>query len=326
MGNFKAEAASLTFLYGDTPTFFGQPHVPAGELAPGQADVAVSGVPWEGTVTWGSWSGCELATRTIRQASVRYTGFLPEYGVDAFSTVRLVDLGDVAVDMGDREFTFARVEERVESVVRAGALPVTLGGDHSIAFPIVRALTRALPGPLGIVHLDAHYDNKDEYDGDPYARCCPFRRIAELPGVRTTSMVHLGIRGPRNTPAQWAYARSIGATTLSIRDVRALGIDAAVAEAHRVASEGTAGVYVSVCSDVLEAAFNPGGPVDPDGLTPHELFRALHLLGQEANVVGFDIVEVYPPQDPNGVSSHTAAWAVLHLLVGMAMSGRFRRA
>lgn len=317
MGNFKAEAAALPVLYGDTPTLFGKPFIPAGELR-GQADVAVSGVPWEGTITWASWSGCELAPRTIRQASARYTGFLPEYGVDAFDHLRLADCGDVLCDMQDRERSFAAIEARIAQVVAGGAFPATYGGDHSISYPIIKALAESGRGRIGVVHFDAHYDNKDQYDGDRYARCCPFRRVAEIEAVRGENMVHLGIRGPRNTREQQEYAQTIGATTLSINAVREQGIDRVVREAHRIASEGTQGVYVTVCSDVLDAAFNPGGPTDPNGLTTYELYRGLHYLGRQPDVVGFDLVEIYPLADPNGVSSHMAAWALLHLLAGMA--------
>lgn len=317
MGNFNAEAAALPILYGDTPTLFGKPFLAASDLG-GRADVAISGVPWEGTVTWGSWSGCELGPRTIRHASARYTGFLPEYGIDAFDVLRLVDTGDVVVDMMNRETTFANIKQRIREIVAAHVFPATFGGDHSISYPIMEALGEVLDGPIGLVHLDAHFDNKDEYDGDPFARCCPFRRVAELPSVRTESMVHLGIRGPRNSKTQWEYAKSIGATTLTINDVRGRGIDAAVREAYDIAATGTKAVYVSVCSDVLDIAANPGGPADPNGLTTYELFRALHYLGGRQNIAGFDMVELYPPADSNHTSSHVAVWALLHLLVGMA--------
>ena len=317
MGNFKSEAASLPVLYGDTPTLFGMPRAQAADLG-GTADIAVSGVPWEGTITWGSWSGCELAPRTIRQASARYGGFLPEYGIDAFDHLRLVDCGDVAVDLQDRAGSFRAIGERVRQVVGGGALPVTYGGDHAITHPIVEALQEALGGPVGIVHFDAHYDNKDEYDGDRYARCCPFRRIAELPLSRPASLVHTGIRGPRNLKFQWEYAQAIGARTLTIQDIRRDGIAASVRAAYETAREGTKGVYVTICSDVLDIAHNPGGPLDPDGLTSHELFSALHYLGAQEGMVGFDLVEIYPPADPNGASSHVAVWALLHFLAGMA--------
>lgn len=332
MGNFKAEAASLPVLYGDTPTLYGRPHVHPRELAGYVADardrrrtvVAVSGVPWEGTITWGSWSGCELGPRTIRHASARYTGFLPEYGVDAFEWLELVDCGDTPVDMQDRPATFAAIEERVRTVLAAGAFPATYGGDHSISFPIIRALVQTLAGPLGVVHLDAHYDNKDEYDGDRYARCCPFRRVLELDGVPGSNFVHVGIRGPRNMKSQWEYARDIGATTLSINDIRARGMDAVIREAFAIASRGTRGVYVTVCSDVLDAAHNPGGPTDPNGITAHELFRALHYCGGRPETVGWDMVEIYPPFDVNHTSAHVATWALLHLLAGMAQRGQER--
>ncbi len=324
MGNFKAEAAMLPVLYGDTPTLFGQPHVQPDALE-GTADVAVSGVPWEGTITWGSWSGCELAPRTIRQASARYGGFLPEYGIDAFDHLRLVDCGDVVIDMQDRAGSFDAIRQRIRQVVRGGALPATYGGDHSITYPIVEALQEELQGPVGIVHFDAHYDNKDEYDGDRYARCCPFRRIAELPSSRPESLVHTGIRGPRNLKFMWEYANAIGARTISIGEIRREGIAKSVREAYSTASVGTRGVYVTICSDVLDAAYNPGGPTDPDGLTAHELYEALHFLGAQKDIVGFDFVEIYPPSDPNGVSSHTAVWALLHLLAGMAERRRDAR-
>ncbi len=317
MGNFKAEAAALPVLYGDTPTLFGKPYARPQELG-GQADVAVSGVPWEGTVTWNTWSGCELAPRTIRQASARYSGFLPEYGIDAFDHLSLRDCGDVTVNLQDRAGSFAAIGERIAQIVRGGAMPVTFGGDHAITFPIVEALQDTLGGPVGIVHFDAHYDNKDEYDGDRYARCCPFRRIAELPLSRPESMVHTGIRGPRNLKYMWEYASAIGARTISIGDIRRDGIARSVREAYATASAGTRGVYVTICSDVLDAAFNPGGPTDPDGLTTHELYEALHFLGAQDGIVGFDLVEIYPPADANGLSSHTAVWALLHLLAGMA--------
>ncbi len=317
MGNFKAEAAQFPVLYGDTPTLFGHPYARPEDLR-GAADVAVSGVPWEGTITWGSWSGCELAPRTIRQASARYGGFLPEYGIDAFDHLRLVDCGDVAVDLQDREGSFRAIGERVRQVVRGGALPATFGGDHAITYPIVEALQETLGGPVGIVHFDAHYDNKDEYDGDRYARCCPFRRIAELPLSRPGSMVHTGIRGPRNLRFMWEYAQAIGARTITIGDIRREGVLHAVREAYETARQGTLGVYVTICSDVLDAAFNPGGPTDPDGLTTHELYEALHFLGGQEGIAGFDMVEIYPPADPNHVSSHVAVWALLHLLAGMA--------
>lgn len=316
MGNYRAEAAHTQILYGDTPSAFGKERLDPSALD--GIDVAISGVPWEGSPTWAGWSGCVSAPRTIREASVRLSGFTPEYGLDAFDWLKVGDCGDVVIDMQNQDVSFGNVEKRITQIVTAGAFPLTFGGDHSIAYPIVKAITESTGKKLGIVHLDAHFDNKDVYEGDRYARNCQFHRIAELSLVDPKNIAHTGIRGPRNTKAQWEYARSVGAQILTINDIRERGIDAVIADAHGAASEGTDGVYVSVCSDVIEAAFNPGGPPDPNGLTTYELLKAVRYLGSQSNVIGYDHCEILPPLDTTSLASHTAAWAAVYMLGGMA--------
>lgn len=318
MGNYRAESTTKHILYGDTTTMFSKPYVNIGDLT-STPDVAVCGAPWEGSPTWSDgWSGATDAPRTIRECSGRLSGFLPEYGIDAFEHLDIVDSGDVLIDMADREASFANIETHVAKIVEKGVFPVVLGGDHSIAYPVVKSITETTGKRLGVVHLDAHFDNKDIYDGDRFARCCQFHRIAELPLVNPRNIAHTGIRGPRNTKASWEYAREIGATILTINDVRNRGIDAVIREAHAVAMDGTDGFYITICSDILEAAFNVGGPPDPNGLTTYELFSALYFLGQQPGLVGYDHCEIHPPGDPNALSSHTAAWALVYLLNGMA--------
>ncbi len=113
------------------------------------------------------------------------------------------------------------------------------------------------------------------------------------------------------------YAKDIGATVFTIRQIRSLGIEAVVQEALRFAQQGTQHIYVTVCSDIIDAAFNPGGPPDFNGLFPYELFYALYTLG-ESGIAGLDYAEVYPIQDPHSFSSHLAAWAIIHALAGLA--------
>lgn len=317
MGNYRAEAAATTILYGDTPTAFGVNALQPSDFA-GNIDVAVTGIPWEGSPTWAGWSGCILAPKTIREASVRLSGFAPEYGIDAFEHLRLADAGDVVVDLQDQPGSFERIEAHIRDIVLAGAFPLTFGGDHAIAYPIMKSISEATGKRLGVVHLDAHFDNKDVYEGDRYARNCQFHRIAELELVNPVNIAHTGIRGPRNTKAQWEYANSIGAGILTINDVRERGVDAVIREAHAIASDGTDGVYVSICSDVIEAAFNPGGPPDPNGMTVYELLRAVRFLGSQSNLVGYDHCEVLPPFDPTNLASHTAAWVAVYMMIGMA--------
>jgi guanidinopropionase len=309
--------ASLPLVYGDTPSFLGCPVLRGGEEGSGY-DAVVAGVPWEGTVTWGSFSGCELAPRTIRHASARYGGFLPEYEVDLFDHLRIADMGDVPVDPQSPERTMASVHRWARRIYRAGAIPIFLGGDHSFSPEVVRALAATRKGRIGIIHFDSHLDNSPSFGADLYPRCGPLHRIARIGAVKKSSIVHLAIRGPRNSPAQLAYAKELGCSVFTIRHIRERGMEAVMDEALAIARKGTDHLYVTICSDCIDAAFNPGGPADFNGLFPHELFAALVQLGR-SGIDGLDYVEVYPTQDPASFSSHLAAWAVVHALVGKAM-------
>jgi len=131
--------ASLPLIYGDTPSFLGGTIVKQDEI-PSGFDIVVGGVPWEGTVTWGSFSGCELAPKSIRHAAARYGGFLPEYEIDLFDHLTLADAGDVTVYSGDAERTMQSVKKFADRVYAAGSVPVLLGGDHSFSPEVVRAL------------------------------------------------------------------------------------------------------------------------------------------------------------------------------------------
>jgi len=280
--------------------------------------VVFLGVPWEGTITWGTFSGCELATKTIRHASARYGGYLPEYDVDVLERLILGDGGDVRVVPGDSESTMAEVHAAASGVYANGAMPVFIGGDHSYTPEVIRALAEHTDGEVGVIHLDAHLDNMPEFGGDPYPRCGPLHRVLQCPGVRKRSVVHLGIRGPRNAPLQMALAREAGSRVMTMKEVRDRGLDKVLEEALDRAHEGTRAVYLTICSDILDAATNPGGPPDFDGMTSHELFQVVHRVAL-AGLRGMDFVEVYPLQDPHHRSSHLAVWTVLHALAGVAL-------
>lgn len=308
---------ALPKVYGDTPSFLGVDLVDLSAENNPKYDVIVGGVPWEGTVTWGSYSGCEMAPKTIRHASARYGGYLPEYDIDVFDHLRVGDIGDLAVSPDSPERTMTEVCRASGAIYKAGAIPFFLGGDHSFTPEIVRALGDHLPGKIGIIHFDSHLDNNKSFGDDRFPRCGPIHRIAELEKVRTQSIVQIGIRGPRNSPSQMAYAREMGATVFTIRDIRKRGIEEIVSESLAIARRETDHVFVTVCSDCVDAGFNPGGPADFNGLFPSELFSALYSLGK-AGIAGMDYVEVYPIQDPSGFSSHLVSWALIHALAGMA--------
>jgi agmatinase len=279
-------------------------------------DVVIMGAPWEGVVTWGSFSGCELATKSIRNVSVRYAGFLPEMGFDIFDYLKAGDYGDAPTNPGHVEKTLANIQDKATDIYHQGAIPITFGGDHSITIPLVRALAEKTDGDVGIIHLDAHMDNMDKFGDELYARCSPLYRIYEIENVNPVNVIHMGIRGPRNNPKQVAFAKEKGATILTSFEIKLNGIEYAVNRALEVAKAGTDAVYVTVCSDVLDAAFNPGGPIDFNGLTPFELSLILHKLAC-AGIDGFDIAEIYPPSDPASVSSHAAVWMSLYVMSGI---------
>lgn len=311
---------SLPCVYGDTPTFLGVPLAEKPEQMKGN-DVVIAGVPWEGTITWGSYSGCELSPRTIRHASARYGGYLPEFDLDCFDYLKIADSGDMSLSPGDECATMKAIEARTLEILSAGAVPFLLGGDHSFTPAAVRALARKVDGPIGILHFDAHFDNAEQFGHDLYPRCAPIHHLAQIPQVKRDAIVQFGIRGPRNSKRQMEHARELGVKVITINEIRTQGFQTALEEAMRTAFNGTRAVYVTICSDIIDAAFNPGGPADFDGLTPQELFSALRKIGQKG-IAGLDFVEIYPLQDTRNASAHLASWVLIHALSGMALKKR----
>lgn len=303
-------------IYHGVPSFLGLPVARKEEEIKGN-DIAVMGVPWEGPVTWGKFSGCELATKTIRDASKRYGGFLPEFGYDLFDYLSVCDYGDTAVVPGDVETTHSNIYKKAAAIFQAGAVPVVFGGDHSITVPIIHAMSENVSGKVGIIHLDAHMDNMLSFGEEKYSRCSPLHRIYENKNLDPKNIVHMGIRGPRNNPTQLKNAQDVGASIITGYEIKKRGIGAAIQKALEIAKDGTNALYVTVCSDILDVAFNPGGPPDPNGLTTFELSEMLYQFAA-SGINGFDFVEVYPPSDVNQVSSHVAAWMAIYVMSGIA--------
>ncbi len=301
-------------IYSGTPTFLGLPAIRNREEVT-EYDVVFMGAPWEGIVTWGSFTGCELAPKSIRNASVRYGGFLPEFGFDVFDYLRAGDYGDTEIVPGDIARTLSRIKNKAEDIIVGGAIPISFGGDHSITIPIVTALAEHTEGKVGVIHLDAHLDNIDVYGDERYARCSPLHRIYEIENVDPENIVHLGIRGPRNNKEQFESARERGATIFTSFEMKDKGLKYIIGRTLDIVRNGTDAVYVTVCSDVLDIAHNPGGPPDPCGLSSFELSLCLHHFAS-AGIAGFDFVEIYPMTDTNNVSSHVAAWMALYVMSG----------
>ncbi len=308
---------NLNTVYGNIPTFLGAKPVRSPQALAG-LDAVIAGLPWEGTNTWGSYSGCEQTPKAVRMVSLRYgTGYIPEYDIEVMTRLSVGDCGDFATFPNDVEKTIDSFSDGAASIFATGAIPIFLGGDHSVTYPVLRALTKQHPGKVGVIHFDAHLDNMDDFAGDRFSRCSPLRRIAELPDIDPAKIVHVGIHGPRNSPSQMSYVRRMGIPIFTMADIRQQGLVGVIAQAEQIAGEGTDGYYVTVCSDIIDHAFNPGGPLDFGGLSSGEMCTTLFTLSR-GKLLGLDIVEVYPRTDLHDASTHLVAWLAIYALGGLA--------
>ena len=305
-----------TNIYSGVPTFLNLP-VLENKQDLAQMDVAVMGVPWEGGCTIGGYSSCTDGPKSIRSASIRYTGYLPDFDLDCFSQLKAGDYGDIAVQNGNYEFTFGEIRKKVGEIYDAGAVPIILGGDHGIAYPTISELAKRHPGKVGVLHFDAHLDNYSNFGDDPYSRCSPFYQLYNDPNMDPTKIVHIGIRGPRNHQEEFNNAKKYGANVILCREIKKNGWEASIKKAIELASKDTEVVYVTICADSLDAAFMPQGPQDMGGLTSFELLMMVHEAGL-AGARALDFVEIYPDAYSLQPASHVGCWLALYFLTGVA--------
>lgn len=280
-------------------------------------DVAIIGVPWEGGCTIGGYSSCTESPKSIRSVSIRYTGFLPDFNIDSFDYLKAGDYGDVPVQNGNYDFTFNEIRKKAGEILDANVIPVTFGGDHSISFPIISEIAKRHPKKVGVLHFDAHLDNYEQFGEDLYSRCSPFYRLYTDENMDPTKIVHIGIRGPRNHKEEYNNAQKFGATVINGIEVKEKGWKESIQKAIDIAFKDTEVVYITVCSDALDAACMPQGPQDMCGLTSFELAMMIHEAGL-AGAKGFDFVEIYPETNSLQTASHVGCWLALYYLNGLA--------
>jgi agmatinase len=303
--------------YAGLLTFGGMPYTQdAAELA--GADVAIVGAPFDDLVS--DRPGARFGPRAIRAASCPPGAHL-EAGVDAFAALRVVDFGDAPVVPADPEGSHRAIEETVAAVLGAAAIPVVLGGDHSISEPDVRACA-ARHGPVGLVHFDTHADTGTEVFGLERSHGTPMYRLVEGGHVEPRRYVQIGLRGYWPAPAEFAWQAERGITSFFMHDVRELGIREVVARTAALVSEGP--VFLTVDVDVLDPAFAPGtGTPEPGGLTTVELLWACRAVAQAVELVGADVVEVIPTAVGSAdVTALAAERIVREVLTGIALRRR----
>ena len=254
------------------------------------ADVAIVGAPMDELVS--DRPGTRFAPRAIRAASCP-PGPNLETAVDALDELRVVDYGDAPILPADPVRSHAAIRETVGEVLAAGALPVILGGDHSITEPNLRACAAASGGPIGLVHFDTHTDTGEEVFGVELSHGTIMRRLVEEGSVDPQRYVQIGLRGYWPGDQEFAWQKEHGITSLFMHEVRDLGIREVMGRA--IEATGTGPVFLTVDIDVLDPAFAPGtGTPEPGGMTTAELLWAVREVALRLDVVGADMVEVIP--------------------------------
>jgi agmatinase len=278
-------------------------------------DVAVVGAPTDDLVS--DRPGTRFGPRAIRAASCPPGPHL-EAGVDAFAELRVVDFGDAAVVPADPVLTHERIEHTVSQVVSADAIPVILGGDHSITEPNVRAIAAA-HGAVGLVHFDTHTDTGTEVFGVELSHGTPMYRLVRDGHVDPRRYVQIGLRGYWPGEAEFGWQRERGITSFFMHDVRDLGIREVVERTSAAVGEGP--VFLTVDVDVLDPALAPGtGTPEPGGMTAVDLLWACRELAQRLDLVGLDVVEVLPTAVGSAdVTALVADRVVREALTGIAL-------
>lgn len=275
------------------------------------ADAAIIGVPYDMGTQYRP--GTRFGPMAIREGSMLYTyqrdgAYDPDRDeVFLGPPWKIVDCGDVDMIHGDPQQCFENIRTAIRQILRRGAVPVIMGGDHAVPIPVGQALESR--GPFCVVQFDAHLDFVDERFGQRYGNGSPMRRFAELPYV--SGMAQIGIRGVGSSKrSDFEDARKYGSRIISARQFRQLGLAKVVEmipEAERY--------YVTMDCDGFDPSIAPGnGSPSPGGLLYEEVVDCLELLARRGAIIGFDFVEVAPAYDPTGFTGQLAARVILDLL------------
>ena len=225
---------------------------------------------------------------------------------------------------GDTELSLRRLENAVYEVCRGGAIPVILGGDHTIALPDATGVARHVGwGRVSVIHFDAHADTGDTQFGALHGHGTPMRRLIESGAVRGDRFLQIGLRGYWPEPATLDWMALQRMRSFEMTEVVSRGLDHCLTEAFAIATDGCDAAFLSVDIDVVDPGMAPGtGTPEPGGLTGRQLLDAVRRIGMEVPLAGIDVVEVAPPFDQSEVTAFLANRVVLEALSGMAWRRR----
>ena len=275
-----------------------------------QCDVAIIGVPFDAGTSYRP--GARFGPQAVRQASRQLrTNYHPDYDVEPFKVQQVADAGDIACNPFDIDEAIKQIEKGADDLLSKAGSIVTIGGDHTIALPLLRSVNKKVGGPVALVHFDAHLDTWDTYFGAPYTHGTPFRRAREESLFLDDASMHIGIRGPLYSTNDLKNDRDLGFKTIHCDEFQTNSIDQIV---QRIKDRiGDNPLYISIDIDVLDPAHAPGtGTPEVAGMTTREILNVLRGLAG-SQLVSADVVEVSPAYDHAEVTSLAAATIVYEL-------------
>ncbi len=307
---FRPADATKKPRFADIATFM---RVPRHDIDP-EIDIGLIGVPFDLGLNYRS--GPRDAPEAVRSASRLIRLAHPVSGVKPYDLCAVADLGDAPVNPMSKDLSLEMIQEFYEKVRAAGIRPISVGGDHTVPLPILRALAK--DGPVGLLQIDAHADILDELCGDRVNHATIMRRGHEEGLIDANRVVQIGLRGSRFGDDDLRYGQDAGYRCITIDEYEEIGRAAAISEILRVLGDGP--VYITLDVDGLDPSYCPGTPVpEIGGLTPRDVQVMLRAL-RGCDVVGADICEVAPCYDPTGITSVTAANMMFEMLCLIAES------
>jgi agmatinase len=285
------------------------------------ADVVIVGAPFDGGTS--HRPGTRFGPQAIRQTCyLGHDGSRPHLAlrVDALQDIRVVDAGDVEMYSGDVMAAIAALEEAVFTVAATGAVPLVLGGDHTIALPDATGVARHLGfGRVSMLHFDAHADTGHIEFGSLYGHGQPMRRLIESGALRGDRFLQIGLRGYWPGPETLSWMAEQNMRSYEMTEIGARGLESCLDEAFEIALDDCDGIFLSVDVDVCDPGHAPGtGTPEPGGLSARQLLDSVRRICLELPVVGMDIVEVSPPYDHAEITAYLANRVVLEALSGIA--------
>lgn len=274
-------------------------------------DVAILGIPFDSGTSYRP--GARFGPQAIRQASRNLrTNFHPDYDTEPFKTLQVADAGDVGCNPFNIEEAIAQIEADANELYKHAATIISLGGDHTIAVPLLRAVNKQVGGPVALVHFDAHLDTWDTYFGAPYTHGTPFRRAAEEGLFKDDASMHVGIRGPLYSREDLINDAELGFKVVHCDELQSHGVDHVVKRIRDRVGDNP--LYLSIDIDVLDPAHAPGtGTPEIAGMTSRELVNIIRGL-KGLNLIAADVVEVAPAYDHAEITSLAAATIAFEMI------------